>query len=130
MTGRFFRLVLPMLVLCANGAAMAQSLPTGIATGETTKGKVLTDGRGFTLYVFDQDKDGQSACVDRCAENWGPLKVAEGAQATTDFTIILRSDGPRQWSYHGHPLYTFIKDANPGEIQGDGVRDLWHIAKP
>ena len=30
----------------------------------------------------------------------------------------------------GKPLYTFNKDAKPGDATGDGVNSVWHIATP
>jgi len=124
-----FRSLCLVAALFWSGAALAQSLPAGFGTGTTAKGPVLTDSRGMTLYVFDKDKDGQSACVDRCAEIWGPVKAADAA-AVGDFSTILRSNGQRQWTYKGRPLYTYEKDLAPGDIQGDGFRDLWHLATP
>ena len=32
-----------------------------------------------------------------------------------------RKDGTLQVTYAGHPLYTFIKDASPGEATGNGL---------
>lgn len=127
MSGRFFCF---LLAVGWGGAVLAQSLPAGIGSAETAKGSALTDGRGFTLYLFDQDKDGSSSCVGRCAEIWRPLTAAEGAPANGDFAVITRPDGQRQWAYRGHPLYTYDQDRQPGDVQGDEFRDLWHVAKP
>ena len=32
-----------------------------------------------------------------------------------------RKDGTTQVTYAGHPLYTFVEDAKPGEANGNGV---------
>ena len=40
---------------------------------ETPKGPALANSRGMTLYTFDKDSDGKSACTGKCAENWPPL---------------------------------------------------------
>jgi predicted lipoprotein with Yx(FWY)xxD motif len=43
----------------------------------------------------------------------------------------VRDDGKKMWAYKGKPLYTFKKDAAPGDINGDGfLNGAWHIAKP
>jgi hypothetical protein len=34
---------------------------------------------------------------------------------------IRRSDGTRQVTYNGHPLYTFVKDHKTGDVTGQGV---------
>ena len=65
---------------------------------------------------------------DKCAVEWPPLKVAEGAAAAGEWTIVTRDDGSKMWAYDGHPLYTFVKDKKPGEVTGDGD-DGFHLAK-
>ena len=42
--------------------AFAQMAPT--KTGNSAKGKVLTNDNGMTLYVFDKDSGGKAACND------------------------------------------------------------------
>lgn len=120
---------IPMLAalgILATGA-LAQ---TGIMTGDSEKGPVLTDDKGMTLYIFDKDKDGMSACYDACAQNWPPLMAPDGAKAEGDYGVTERKDDTYQWTYKGMPLYTWAKDAKPGDVTGDGVNDVWHIAQP
>ena len=81
----------------------------------------------MTLYVFDKDADGKSMCNGKCAENWPPL-VADGA-ASGDFSVITRDDGKKQYAYKGKPLYYWSKDQKPGDKTGDGVNNVWHVAK-
>jgi predicted lipoprotein with Yx(FWY)xxD motif len=33
-------------------------------------------------------------------------------------------------SYEGTPLYTYAGDADPGEVNGDGVGGVWHVVHP
>jgi len=115
---------------CAvSGIAFAQMAPT--KTGESIKGKVLTDAKGMTLYTFDKDMGGMSACNGPCAGNWPPLAAAADAKPAADYTIIARDDGGKQWAYKGKPLYTWKNDHKPGDITGDGfLNNTWHIAKP
>ncbi len=109
--------------------AFAQMAPT--MTGDTAKGKVLTDAKGMTLYIFDKDSDGKSVCNGPCAANWPPLMVSGDAKADGAYTIVVRDDGGKQWAYKGKPLYTWVKDTKPGDISGDGVAsNAWHIAMP
>ena len=110
--------------------AVAQELPAGVGVSSTAKGEVLTDARGMTLYVFDVDKRGTSSCYGSCAETWRPLKVEKSTVPQRQFSVVLRKDGTNQLSYKGRPLYTWWKDNAPGDINGDGFRDSWHIAKP
>lgn len=84
---------------------------------------------GMTLYTFDKDEGGVSACYDKCAENWPPLLAAADAKAEGEYGLTDRTDGSKQWTYDGKPLYLWVKDQKPGDMTGDGVNDVWHTAK-
>jgi predicted lipoprotein with Yx(FWY)xxD motif len=100
-------------------------------SGTTAKGAVLTDAKGMTLYTFDKDADGKSACNGPCATNWPVLKAEASDKAEGGYTIIKRDDGSMQWAYKGKPLYTFAKDQKAGDITGDGfLNGAWHLATP
>jgi predicted lipoprotein with Yx(FWY)xxD motif len=109
--------------------AFAQTAPSQI--GDSAKGKVLTNDKGMTLYVFDKDSGGKSACNGPCAGNWAPLMAVASAKPMSDYTIITRDDASKQWAYKGRPLYTWKDDKKPGDITGDGfLNGAWHIAQP
>ncbi|MGP9813691.1 COG4315 family predicted lipoprotein [Rhodopseudomonas sp. NSM] len=117
------------LVLAATAAFAQAAAPARIA--DTAKGKALVDAKGMTLYTFDKDAGGKSACNGPCATNWPPLTAAASAQASGDWTIVARDDGAKQWAYKGKPLYAWTKDTKPGDTTGDGfLNGAWHIAKP
>ena len=125
---KLFSVTFVAAVLCA-GMALAQMAPT--KTGDSAKGKVLTDAKGMTLYTFDKDADGKSACNGPCATNWPPLMASASDKAEGSYTVIKRDDGAMQWAYKGKPLYTWIKDTKPGDVTGDGFNNgVWHIAQP
>ncbi|GLR82245.1 hypothetical protein HUE56_26650 (plasmid) [Azospirillum oryzae] len=98
--------------------------------GKTAMGPVLTDAKGMTLYVFDKDSAGKSACNGPCATNWPPLMAPASAKPMGKYTVVTRDDGSHQWAYNGKPLYTWAKDMKPGDATGDGVNNVWHVAKP
>lgn len=111
------------------GAAMADSYVGGaVMTMEIGGKEVLTGPNGMTLYTFDKDAPGVSNCYDKCAENWPPAFVDEGAAAEGDFTIVERTDGTKIWAYKGWPLYYWVKDEKPGDTTGDMVGGVWHTA--
>jgi predicted lipoprotein with Yx(FWY)xxD motif len=95
---------------------------------KTKAGEVLADAKGMTLYTFDKDKPGESACTGKCAEVWPPAKAGASDKASGDFTVIKRPDGTMQWAHDGKPLYTY-KDDKAGEASGDGKGGAWHAAK-
>jgi predicted lipoprotein with Yx(FWY)xxD motif len=100
-------------------------------TADTSKGKALVDSKGMTLYTFDKDAGGKSACNGPCATNWPPLMAEASAAPSGDWTIVTRDDGAKQWAYKSKPLYTWSKDAKAGDVSGDGFNNgTWHIAQP
>lgn len=117
--------LLAAILAASSGMALAEA-PAKVANG------MLTNSAGMTLYTFDRDNagNGKSACSGPCAANWPPLMAKEGDQASGDYNIISRDDGSKQWAYKGKPLYLWAKDQKPGDKSGDGVNNVWHIAKP
>jgi predicted lipoprotein with Yx(FWY)xxD motif len=107
-------------------AASAGSLKTAKIGGET----VLTNGKGFTLYSFAPDTPTKSNCNGACAKFWPPVKgpaTASGVKGT--FATIKRSNGAKQATFDGHPLYTYVGDASPGQAKGNGLNlsgGVWH----
>jgi predicted lipoprotein with Yx(FWY)xxD motif len=116
--------------ILATTAAFADTA-TPAMIGDTAKGKTLVDSHGMTLYVFDKDMGGKSACNGPCAMNWPPLAATSGAAASGDYSITTRDDATSQWAYKGRPLYTWKNDKKPGDITGDGfLNNVWHVAMP
>ena len=116
------------VLLISIAAALAQSAPA--TTADTSKGKALVNGKGMTLYVFDRDTAGKSNCNGQCATNWPPLMAAADGKTFGDWTVIARDDGGKQWAYKSKPLYNWSKDTKPGDVTGDGLNNVWHIAAP
>jgi predicted lipoprotein with Yx(FWY)xxD motif len=85
----------------------------------------------MTLYTFDRDEanSGKSVCNGPCATNWPPLAAATDAKPAGGYTIITRDDGAKQWAYRGKPLYLWAKDQKPGDMTGQGVNNVWQVAK-
>jgi predicted lipoprotein with Yx(FWY)xxD motif len=126
-------MVVPWL-LARHGAA-AQAAPTVQTRTAGNLGTVLVSNDGKTLYVFDRDTPGTSACTGDCATTWPPLTLASGDPVAPPgvggkFALITRSDGKRQVTYNDRPLYNFAADTQPGDTKGDGVGGIWHAAKP
>ena len=92
---------------------------------------VLATSSGATVYAFDKDVagSGKSACNGPCAGLWPPVAAAASDSASGDWSIVARDDGSKQWAYKGWPLYTFSKDAKPGDTTGDKFKDVWHVIK-
>ena len=93
---------------------------------------MLVDLKGMTLYYFERDDSGnKSTCDGKCAEHWIPVAASPNAQASGDFTVIIRSDGSRMWAFRYRPLYASRADKAPGDVSGaDDPSKLWHVARP
>lgn len=114
-----------------------------VALGQTTVqiaeheslGQYLTDAEGQTLYLFLNDSENTSTCTGGCLEAWPPL-LSEGepmAGEELDAALlgtITREDGSMQVTYNGWPLYYFAKDEAPGDINGQGVGEVWYLISP
>jgi predicted lipoprotein with Yx(FWY)xxD motif len=92
-------------------------------------GKYLADGKGMTLYYFVKNKGDLNACSGPCLEKW-PVFYTDNVTAPAgteakDFGVITRSDGKKQVTYKGWPLYYFAMDKKPGDTKGQGVKDVW-----
>lgn len=83
----------------------------------------------LSLYVFDNDAPGQSACTStQCVTNWPPLLAKTSDVAHAPLSIITRTDGNKQWALRDKPLYFFASDTSAGDIKGEGVGNIWHVA--
>ena len=116
----------------------AQAKGPIVSTATTSLGRILVRPRGHTLYLFEKDKNGKSACAGKCATFWPPL-IAAGkpvAAAGTRASLLgttRRADGRMQVTYNHHPLYTFVKDTKKGQTNGEGVDAFgaeWYAVSP
>jgi predicted lipoprotein with Yx(FWY)xxD motif len=111
-----------------DGIGLAASVE--IVLAENDLGSVLTDADGNTLYLFDPDAQGESVCYDQCETAWPPLVADATAGEGVDEALLgtaPRTDGSTQVTYNGWPLYYFANDAAPGDINGQGVNDVWWV---
>jgi predicted lipoprotein with Yx(FWY)xxD motif len=130
--------VVSLLVGVAIAAATPKAGSATVTTARTGLGRVVADGRGRTLYLFEKDTRSRSACSGTCAVYWPPLLtrgkalVVKGVQRSL-LASIRRPDGTRQVTYAGHPLYLFSGDAVRGQTNGEGLRDFgagWYALTP
>jgi predicted lipoprotein with Yx(FWY)xxD motif len=99
---------------------------------------IVHNGVGFTFYRFDKDtaKPPKSNCDGDCAKTWPPVLVQPGSRIfvngvpTAKVGIVTRSDGTRQVTIGGWPIYRFSKDTAPGQTNGEGVGGTWFAISP
>jgi predicted lipoprotein with Yx(FWY)xxD motif len=98
-------------------------------------GKIVTDGRGFTLYIYVPDHQGPSVCTGVCATQWPPLVLPPGVRtpvAGPGVNPALLGTAPRaggvlQVTYNRWPLYLWEADLSPGQATGQAQSmGLWY----
>jgi predicted lipoprotein with Yx(FWY)xxD motif len=120
------------------GAGASASGGTVITTAKSSAGTVLTNGSGRAVYLWVKDTGDMSNCNGACAGAWPPVTTTATATATggakaSDIGTITRSDGTKQVTYDGHPLYYFSGDSGPGMASGqgsDGFGAKWWLVTP
>lgn len=60
---------------------------------------------------------------------WPPV-IADVVENTGDFSTISRDDASLQWAFKNRPLYYYQGDASEGEINGEGIGEVWYVARP
>jgi predicted lipoprotein with Yx(FWY)xxD motif len=128
-----------------NSSPAGTSSPSRAATGPVTiktvtgrDGTYLTDGSGRVLYMWLGDDADKSNCSGQCTDSWPPVLTrtaprASGGARSANLGTITRSDGGRQVTYKGHPLYYFVVDTGPGTTKGQGSDSFgarWWLVAP
>ena len=115
------------LVAPANGGTTAKGAV--VALKQTTLGAILVDARGRTLYLFEKDRSGISACNSACVQYWPALTSGATPRAGSGvhqsmLRVVRQQNGARQVTYAGHPLYTFVGDKSAGQTSGEGLTNF------
>ena len=109
--------------------SMAFSIQAALAADSPKLAKgLLVDPAGRTLYTFDNDRYGRSACSGGCAVAWPPALATGATAGNSDFSITAREDGADQWTFQGKPL-SFAGDAKAGDVNGDELGGVWHAIR-
>jgi predicted lipoprotein with Yx(FWY)xxD motif len=116
--------------------AAASSALVGVA--KSRLGRILVDGRGRTLYLFERDKGMASTCYGSCASIWPPLTTAAKPHAVRGalgarLGTTRRTDGKLEVTYNGHPLYLYVGDTKPGDSKGQDLNQFgggWYVLSP
>jgi predicted lipoprotein with Yx(FWY)xxD motif len=122
-------------------AGGGEAAPVGAKGPKTVAKKTMVGGKsllttrsGRTLYSLSVERRGRFVCTmaSGCLAIWHPLTVAAGVTPKGPVALgtVKRPEGDLQVTYKGRPLYTFGGDKKPGQVKGEGLKDVgvWHAA--
>jgi predicted lipoprotein with Yx(FWY)xxD motif len=122
----------------ATGGGAGGVEPAGHRTGlimamPGPRGQVITDDYMLTLYRSDRDTAAPT-CANACAATWLPVLVdrtpSYDGGDPAHVATVPRTDGSKQLTLRGHPLYRYVGDRAEGDAKGDGIDGTWHAATP
>jgi predicted lipoprotein with Yx(FWY)xxD motif len=122
----------------ASSASGGSSKAVSVSLAKGADGTYLAGASGRALYLWVADSNGKSSCAGSCAKAWPPLLTksapvaGHGVQAS-DLGTTARSDGTKQVTYKGHPLYYFVGDSSAGMTHGQGSDNFgakWWLVAP
>lgn len=116
-----------LLTVAVTGAQAGVHASAAAAPVKVASANILVTAKGMTLYTFAPDKPDKSTCYATCAKYWPPVLVPSGTTPAAHmpgiagaFGMTARTDGTHQLTYYGAPLYTFLGDKKPGQMNGQG----------
>ena len=113
--------------------APAETAGAALAVAGSELGDIVVDGRGMTVYIFDRDTPGSgaSACTGECLVEWPPVttdtSTPQVAGVGGEIGTIPGPDGTQQITVNGWPLYFYVDDTAPGEVDGQGEGGVWWV---
>jgi predicted lipoprotein with Yx(FWY)xxD motif len=120
------------------GTPPAGRAGTIIQAHMSSLGRVLTDGHGRTLYLFEADKPNVSKLSRAGLSIWPPLAAtakprAKSGALPAKIGTITGVDGKPQVTYDRHPLYYYVGDTKPGQTSGEALNQFgaeWYVLAP
>ncbi len=114
-------------------SSSSSSSAVAVKTASSSLGTILVDSQGMTLYHLSGEQGGKFICTSTaCLGVWHPL-IAPSSGAPSgevgSLGTVKRPEGTMQVTYKGTPLYTFAQDAQAGETNGQGIKDVgtWRV---
>src|SRR4029453_2079542 len=124
----------------ASSPAATSSSPARTAvelkTASSSAGQIVVDSKGMSIYYFTKDvKDsGKRACAGACIALWPAVTTTSDTPAVEGLTgklgTIPTSDGKKQVTINGLPVYYYAEDKAAGDIKGQGVGGVWYLVNP
>ena len=133
---RIVLLFLALSILSISAMAQSSNYSVNISANKFL-GSYLVNQSGFALYYYSSDGSagGASACYGDCAKTWKPFYAEKitlpDSLNSPDFATMTRTDGSKQTTFKGWPLYLYSRDQAAGDVFGNGKeKNLWHVVNP
>jgi predicted lipoprotein with Yx(FWY)xxD motif len=128
----------PSTASTASTASQASAHGLAVSTASGSSGTYLTGASGRAAYLWVADSNGKSSCSGACAGVWPPVTttgtpIASHGVKSADLGTITRSNGTKQVTYKGHPLYYYAADTASGMTKGEGSDSFgakWWLITP
>jgi len=125
----------PPAATASPSAEPTSSAPDTLKLADSRYGKIIVDSSGRALYLFDADRGPVSTCYADCAKAWPPFIATRAPNAASDLSQSLtstttRNDGLKQVTYNGHPLYYYVGDPAPGQVNCQAAVEFgggWYV---
>jgi predicted lipoprotein with Yx(FWY)xxD motif len=96
-------------------------IPSGFKVLTSSTGRLLVNGKDYSVYSWEGDEPNVSNCVRDCLNRWTPVSAPQMAASSGDWTIIKHPSGINQWTFRSMPLYTHNKDVRGRSFDGSDV---------
>jgi predicted lipoprotein with Yx(FWY)xxD motif len=122
-----------------SGSSSAASSSAALqVTKNSSLGQIVTTSSGMTVYRYDADSasPSKSNCSGQCLTAWPPvLATGSGKPQVSGVSSslvgeITRSDGTKQITLDGWPLYTYAGDSAAGQANGQASGGVWWAVTP
>jgi predicted lipoprotein with Yx(FWY)xxD motif len=132
----------PVIVLSAHpGATSGDIAVPRVVTLHVSSARGIGEhlvANGRTLYMYPPDQRGAVTCTAKraCDTAWPPLFVPSGDRVRAGVGLrqslvgTIRGDGGTIVTYNRWPLYFYIGDRKPGQLNGQGQGFDWYVVGP
>jgi predicted lipoprotein with Yx(FWY)xxD motif len=118
-----------------------QTSDTFLKIKSSPVGDYITDKKGFSLYLFENDSPNKSKCEDKCERTFLPFLAddvtfppdVDSRLESSKVGLFRRSNGKYQMTYNKVPLYKFKLDTSPEDRKGHKRKEFggrWSVIKP
>jgi predicted lipoprotein with Yx(FWY)xxD motif len=135
------------------GLALAQGMGAATvgAAQSDAHGSYLVDGEGASLYLFADEslrgdgpdrmtegvREAAVSCTGDCLGAWpaftSDATPTAGEGVDSELLYTAEFDGRTHVVYNGWPLFTFVRDEEPGQTNGQevtGFGGTWYLVTP